>query len=153
MKLFIKFIGSLLLIPLSVSLFIVLSVFGFGWSFWMLIYDRSLKDVVNGFAVYFLSIALSIDQLGNVAFKGLLTATLIDKEYKGIHYAFGDADETISEALGWNERFGNLSKTGLKLVQLLNWLEEDHCELAMANAVLRAQAKTILFSELKMIVI
>ncbi len=143
MKLFLKFIGSLLLIPLSVILFIVLSVFGFGWSFWSLIYERSLNDVINGFSVYFLSIALSIDQLGNVAFKGLLTAVLIDEKHKDKHYIFGDADETISEVLGWNERLENLSKTGLKLVKLLNWVEADHCELAMANAVLKAEAKMI----------
>jgi hypothetical protein len=72
---------------------------------------------------YFKSSAVSLDRFGNREFRTLFNKVLI------LHngYQFGNMDETISGVLGKNERDKTLSKTGLKLVALLNKIDPDHC--------------------------
>ena len=48
-------------------------------------------------------------------------------------YKFGVEGETISSALGKNERDGTLTKRGKQLVKLLNWLDKDHCRKAIVE--------------------
>lgn len=43
-------------------------------------------------------------------------------------YQFGRLKETISSALGKNERDGTLTKLGKKIVWLLDVIEKDHCK-------------------------
>ena len=43
-------------------------------------------------------------------------------------YEFGKENETISSALGKNERDKTLSKTGKLLVKILDFLDKNHCK-------------------------
>ena len=43
-------------------------------------------------------------------------------------YGFGKTGETISSALGKNERDKTLSKKGKILVKILDFFDENHCE-------------------------
>ena len=43
-------------------------------------------------------------------------------------YKFGGPKDTISYALGINERDETLTKSGKKLVAFLNFIDEDHCK-------------------------
>ena len=72
---------------------------------------------------YFKSSAVNLDRFGNREFRTLFNKVLITE--KG--YQFGRIEETISGVLGKNQRDKTLSKTGLKLVELLNRIEENHC--------------------------
>ena len=72
---------------------------------------------------YFKSSAISLDRFGNREFRTLFNKILITE--KG--YQFGRIEETISGVLGKNQRDKTLSKTGLKLVELLDKIEENHC--------------------------
>ncbi len=73
---------------------------------------------------YFLSSALGLDIHANREFRSLWNKYLrVDGGY-----LFGVKGETISSALGKNERDGTLTKTGEKLIRLLNWLDKDHCK-------------------------
>ena len=73
---------------------------------------------------YFRSTALSIDIWANFEFRTLWNAKLkIDGGYE-----FGKTGETISSALGKNQRDKTLTTTGKILVFILDFLDENHCE-------------------------
>jgi hypothetical protein len=73
---------------------------------------------------YFRSSAITIDKLANREFR-----TLWNKVLKtDIGYKFGAENETISSALGKNERDNTLTKKGKKLVKLLNFIDKEHCK-------------------------
>ena len=42
-------------------------------------------------------------------------------------YKHGNINETISSVLGKNEYFGTLTKTGIALVKILNFIDKNHC--------------------------
>ena len=73
---------------------------------------------------YFRSTALSIDIWANREFRTLWNDKLrIDSGYE-----FGREGETISSALGKNERDETLSKKGKLLVKILDFLDKNHCK-------------------------
>ena len=73
---------------------------------------------------YFRSTALSIDIWANFEFRTLWNTQLrIDGGYE-----FGRQGETISSALGKNERDKTLSKKGKLLVKILDFFDENHCQ-------------------------
>ena len=73
---------------------------------------------------YFRSTALSIDIWANREFRTLWNVKL--RTEKG--YEFGKIGETISSALGKNQRDGTLTKKGKTLVAILDFLDKNHCE-------------------------
>lgn len=83
--------------------------------------------IINYFNVktegYFRSTALSIDIFANREFRATWNKWL--KTPNG--YKFGKDLETISSALGKNERDGTLTRTGKILVKILNTLDKNHC--------------------------
>lgn len=90
-----------------------------------LIFTFFKRKVGNGFlnvAQYFREVAVSIDQLGNVVCADLFDLTLIKKG----GYSFGNPDETISSALGKNQKLDTLSRTGKVLNWILSKIEKDH---------------------------
>ena len=73
---------------------------------------------------YFRNTALSIDIWGNREFRTLWNTKLrIENGYE-----FGKIGETISSALGKNERDKTLSKNGKILVKILDFLDKNHCQ-------------------------
>lgn len=93
--------------------------------------------VINFFVVknkkgYFRSSALTIDKLANREFRTLWNLTL--KKENG--YLFGAENETISSALGKNQRDNTLSKTGEILVSILDLLEENHCFNSISEVII-----------------
>ena len=73
---------------------------------------------------YFRSTALSIDIWANREFRTLWNTKL---RING-GYEFGKENETISSALGKNQRDGTLTKKGKTLVAILDFLDKNHCE-------------------------
>ena len=73
---------------------------------------------------YFRSTALSIDIWANTEFRTLWNTQLrIDGGYE-----FGEENETISSALGKNERDDTLTTTGKILVWILDKIDKNHCK-------------------------
>ena len=73
---------------------------------------------------YFRSTALSIDIWANREFRTLWNDKLrIDGGYE-----FGRENETISSALGKNQRDKTLTKCGKILVAILDFLDKNHCQ-------------------------
>jgi len=71
---------------------------------------------------YYLDLAISLDQFGNVALQRILNLIFI----KGNCYYFGNVDETISSVLGKNKIKGTLTKTGILLDKFLNKIDDNH---------------------------
>lgn len=74
------------------------------------------------FGEYYLQMATSIDQLGNVALQHITNYLCITD----VGYPFGDRDETISSVLGKNQRDGTLTNFGKFIVRLLDFLDPNH---------------------------
>jgi hypothetical protein len=72
---------------------------------------------------YFLQTATDIDRFGNRNFRTFLNLTLQKNGYE-----FGDVGETISSALGKNQRDGTLTKTGKLICKILDSLDKNHCQ-------------------------
>lgn len=73
---------------------------------------------------YFMTTAIDIDRFGNRNFRSLWNSTL----RKETGYLFGNEIETISSALGKNQRDNTLTKTGEVLCSILDYLDPNHCK-------------------------
>lgn len=113
------FILLILAIVLAIPLFII------GWLYSLITLRLKIKRLNN----YAFTIALSIDQMGNVVMSNLFNAILIQKG----GYKFGNPDETISLVLGVNKRIEMLTFTGKLLAELLNKIDKNHVEKASEN--------------------
>tara|TARA_R110002020_G_scaffold91560_3_gene222471 strand:+ start:89001 stop:89816 length:816 start_codon:yes stop_codon:yes gene_type:complete len=110
-------IGVLLLL---ISIFLLILTLPLGFLFGLL-YNLATKRLV-GVGEYCLKIAISIDQLGNVAMQHLLNLLWL----KSGNYPFGNRDETISSAIGRNKRLGTLNAFGRFIDKLLDVLDPNH---------------------------
>lgn len=86
-----------------------------------------LKYIVSGkkrmITVWARRTARSIDVFANVHGSELFNDVLI----KSGGYKFGNKQETISSALGKNQKLHTLTKVGNCLRILLDWIEPGHC--------------------------
>lgn len=71
---------------------------------------------------YFMRIAISLDQLGNVVYSHLFNFLLI----KSNAYQFGNEDETISSVLGKNKLNNSLTLIGQFLSKILDRVDNNH---------------------------
>ena len=106
---------------MNLLLFLVAWILILPLTVWNLIVVYQKNGSTKG---YFRSTALSIDIWANTEFRTLWNTQLrIDGGYE-----FGKTGETISSALGKNQRDGTLTKKGKILVAILDFLDENHCE-------------------------
>jgi hypothetical protein len=84
--------------------------------------------IINFFIVrdkkYFKSTAISIDKFANREFRATWNKYLRTNE----GYLFGNDNETISSALGKNQRDKTLSKMGVIICKCLDRLDKEHCK-------------------------
>lgn len=109
---------GLLLYVVSFSLSII-SILGIAFSFIQFLLTLDYKR----FNTYFMNMAISIDQYGNVAMSPIFNAILIKKHSVN---KFGNVDETISSVLGKNQQKGTLARIGRGLNNILMWLDKNH---------------------------
>jgi hypothetical protein len=103
---------------ISIVLLLVTGPFGLAFG---IIRAMVLKGI-RGLGEYFLKIAVSVDQLGNVLMQHLLNALWAREG----GYAFGNRDETISSALGRNRKLGTLTGFGLAVDAFLDAIDPEH---------------------------
>lgn len=109
---------GILLFLISILLFIFTLPIGLLYG----IFHGMFKKGIVGLGEYLLKIAISIDQLGNVGMQHLLNLLWIKKG----GYKFGNRDETISSALGRNNKLGTLTKFGSAIDKFLDFLDKGH---------------------------
>ena len=111
---------SFLLFCIAMILFLITSPIGFLYA----VMRQTFAKSVNSLSVYFLELALAIDNAGNVLMQHVLNDLLLIKNQKT--YLFGNKMETISSVIGKNLLSHTLSKTGLALNAFLHWIDKDH---------------------------
>lgn len=84
------------------------------------------KDHAKG---YFRTTAVNMDKFGNREFRTLFNCTL----RKSNGYKFGNVNETISSALGKNQRDKTLSVAGKVLAFILDTIDKDHCKKSITE--------------------
>ena len=109
-----------LLFCIAMILFFITAPFGFLYA----VIRQTLAKSVNSLSVYFLELALAIDNAGNVLMQHVLNDLLLTKNPK--RYFFGNKMETISSVIGKNLLLQTLSPMGLALNAFLHWLDKDH---------------------------
>ncbi|MCK0189401.1 NUDIX hydrolase [Arenibacter sp. F20364] len=109
---------GILLFFISIFLLVLTLPLGFIYG----LFHGLFKKGIVGLGEYLLQIAISIDQLGNVGMQHLLNLLWIKKG----GYKFGNRDETISSALGRNNKMGTLTKFGSAIDKLLDFLDQNH---------------------------
>lgn len=85
-----------------------------------------IYSVLKHISDMFKTLAIGINQFGNVTCSMLFNDTLIKKN----GYKFGNPDDTISRVLGKNKATNTLTKTGRLLADLLNKIDKNHVENA-----------------------
>jgi len=113
---------GVLLFVIAVVLTIVTVPIGILYGVFKCIFKFNLKGLFRKTNFYFKQLAISIDQLGNVAMQDLFDDIFITKN----GYKFGDVDETISSVLGKNEQMKTLTTFGKAIVKILNFIDPNH---------------------------
>jgi hypothetical protein len=111
---------SLLLFCIAFVLFFTTAPIGFLYA----VIRQSLAKRVHSLSVYFLELALALDNAGNVLMQHVLNDALLIKNENT--YLFGNKMETISSVIGKNLVTHTLSPTGLLLNTFLHWIDKDH---------------------------
>ena len=111
---------SLLLFCIAFVLFFTTAPIGFLYA----VIRQSLVKRVHSLSVYFLELALALDNAGNVLMQHVLNDALLIKNQNT--YLFGNKMETISSVIGKNLVTNTLSPTGLLLNNFLHWIDKDH---------------------------
>lgn len=111
---------SFLLFCIAIVLLIFTTPIGFFYALLRQLFFGKLKSL----SVYFLEVAISIDNTGNVMVQYLLNDLLLIKRQET--YYFGNKKETISSVIGKNSLTNTLSALGKALNAFLNWIDKDH---------------------------
>lgn len=120
---------NLLLFILATGLLFVFFLLGVGYSIYTAFWKRKVGNGIRILSDYFFISAYSVDQTGNAILGPLWTNVFcVDKTNEELK--FGDPDKTISEQLGDNQYFKNLTKTGRFLCKVLNFIDANHVEKA-----------------------
>jgi 8-oxo-dGTP diphosphatase len=111
---------SFSLFCIAMILFFITAPFGFLYA----VIRQSCLKSVNSLSVYFLELALALDNAGNVLMQHVLNDLLLVKNQKT--YLFGNKMETISSVIGKNLLSHTLSPMGIALNAFLHWIDKDH---------------------------
>jgi len=111
---------SFLLFCIAIVLLTTTAPIGFFYALLRHIFFGKLKTL----NVFFIEIAIAIDNTGNVMMQYLLNDLLLIK--RSTTYYFGNKKETISSVIGKNSLTNTLSPLGKALNAFLNWIDKDH---------------------------
>ncbi len=108
---------SSLLFLIALILLLLTAPFGFVYA----LLRQLLFEKAKSLSLFFIELALVLDEAGNVVMQHLLNDTLLLK--KRNTYYFGNKKETISSVIGKNELTGTLTSLGKALNAFLNFID------------------------------
>jgi hypothetical protein len=111
---------SFLLFCVALLLVITTAPIGFLYA----IIRQAFSSKSKSLNVYFIEVALVLDEVGNVMMQHFLNDTLLVTLPET--YYFGNKSETISSVIGKNSLTNTLSPLGRALNSFLNFLDKDH---------------------------
>ncbi len=126
---------SLLLFCIAFVLFITTAPLGFLYA----VIRQGIVKQLASLSIYFLELAIALDNAGNVLMQHVLNDALLIKSQQT--YLFGNKLETISSVLGKNSLTHTLSATGRLLTHFLNWIDKDHALDSIIYEVKRWKAE------------
>ncbi len=115
-----SFLMSFLLFCVALLLVITTAPIGFLYA----IIRQAFSSKSKSLNVYFIEVALVLDEVGNVMMQHFLNDTLLITSTET--YYFGNKSETISSVIGKNSLTNTLSPLGRALNSFLNFLDKDH---------------------------
>jgi 8-oxo-dGTP diphosphatase len=119
-------LNSILLLVVAIIICVLLIPVTIIWTVGYLFLSGKFSQAEIKLADYLRTIALALDQLGNVALEYPLNKLMTNNGYQ-----FGNREDTISYALGRNQIDGTLTKSGWVLVNILNLIQKNHCLIAV----------------------
>ena len=114
------FIKSFLLFGIAFVLVVTTTPVGFVYALLRQLFLGKVKTL----QIYFIEVALALDNAGNVIMQHLLNDTLLVKNQHT--YLFGNKKETISSVIGKNHLTNTLSPLGKALNTFLSFIDKDH---------------------------
>jgi hypothetical protein len=114
------FIKSFLLFGIAFVLVVTTTPIGFVYALLRQLFLGKIKTL----QIYFIEVALALDNAGNVIMQHLLNDTLLIANQDT--YKFGNKKETISSVIGKNHLTHTLSHLGKALNVFLNFIDKDH---------------------------
>ena len=111
---------SFILFCIATLLLVITAPFGFVYA----LVRQTCSSKSKSLNVYFIEMALVLDEVGNVTMQHLLNDILLVKHKHT--YFFGNKSETISSVIGKNSLTNTLSPLGRALNSFLNFLDKDH---------------------------
>lgn len=123
-----KLIMSLVLFLIAGILVAVLFPFAVTFAMVKGIYKRKPTDWYRSTERYFFEMAYALDKFGNVLIAPLFNSIMIVNAPQMM--LFGNPNETISSCLGRNKSYENLTWAGSLLANILDTIDENHCEKA-----------------------
>ena len=114
------FIKSFLLFGIAFVLLVTTTPIGFVYALLRQFFVGKIKTL----QIYFIEVALALDNAGNVIMQHLLNDTLLIKNRNT--YQFGNKKETISSVIGKNHLTNTLSPLGKALNAFLNFIDKNH---------------------------
>ncbi|MEN9698029.1 MAG: hypothetical protein RLZ56_1450 [Bacteroidota bacterium] len=136
-----RFWKSFLLFLIALLLLVITAPFGFVYA----IIRQTLIKKAKSLTMFFIEMALVLDEAGNVVMQHLLNDLLLIKNEST--YYFGNKKETISSVIGKNYLTGNLTTLGKALNAFLNFIDKGHSLNSIIYDVKRWEKPP--FSELK----
>ena len=113
-------IKSFILFGIAFVLLVTTTPIGFVYALLRQLFVGKIKTL----QIYFIEVALALDNAGNVIMQHLLNDTLLIKNINT--YQFGNKKETISSVIGKNHLTNTLSPLGKALNSFLNFIDKDH---------------------------
>jgi len=114
------FIKSFLLFGIAFVLLVTTTPIGFIYALLRQLFVGKIQTL----QIYFIEVALALDNAGNVIMQHILNDTLLIKNTNT--YQFGNKKETISSVIGKNHLTNTLSSLGKALNSFLNYIDKDH---------------------------
>ena len=114
------FIKSFILFGIAFVLLVTTTPIGFVYALVRQLFVGKIKTL----QIYFIEVALALDNAGNVIMQHLLNDTLLINNTNT--YQFGNKKETISSVIGKNHLANTLSPLGKALNSFLNFIDKDH---------------------------
>ena len=111
---------SFILFCIATLLLVITAPLGFVYA----LIRQTCSSKAKSLNIYFIEMALVLDEVGNVTMQHLLNDILLVKHKHT--YFFGNKSETISSVIGKNSLTNTLSPLGRALNSFLNFLDKDH---------------------------
>lgn len=122
-----RLIKNIILFIAAVFLLITIGGFGLVYTLFWSIINFKVISFFKYWADLVYTINVGIDKIGNVLLAAFLNRFAVKTDF----YKFGNIDDTISYALALNLKENNLTRLGIFIVNVLEYIDPGHMEKSL----------------------